>query len=155
MAGNDTVDSDGLLEAVKADLKRDEGFVSHAYWDSEGVVTIGFGRMIDERLSGGISEEEAETLLANDICTALRELDTRMPWWKNLPIPARRGLLNMAFNLGLPRLIKFRRMLRALQAGDWENARKEALDSRWAKQVGKRAERIADMYLECADEQEK
>ena len=59
-----------------------------------------------------------------------------------------RALANMAFNLGMPTLQRFSRMLRALEAGEYEAAAREALDSRWARQVGARAERIAELFRE-------
>ena len=55
------------------------------------------------------------------------------------------ALMSMAFNLGAPRLGGFRRMRAAIQSGDWHQAAREALDSRWASQVGTRAGEIADM----------
>ena len=76
----------------------------------------------------------------------MEELNNALPWWKDLTVSQRRGLMNMAFNLGLPRLQKFEKMLLALRLGDGERAALEALDSKWAKQVGKRAWRIAALY---------
>lgn len=137
-------------ELLRADLKRDEGYVSHAYRDSEGYLTIGVGRLIDERLGGGISPAEADVLLQNDIERHLAELDDACPWWRGMPEPAARGLANMAFNMGLARLLGFKRMLAALEAGDFAQAATEALDSKWARQVGARSERIAKLYRSAA-----
>ena len=91
----------------------------------------------------GISDQEADILLMNDILAVTEELDLVLPWWKELDEPRGRALCNMCFNLGLPRLLKFERMLGALKRGDFEAAASEALDSRWARQVGDRAKRIA------------
>ena len=135
-----------MMDAITADLKRDEGFVGHAYQDSEGYWTIGYGRLIDERLGGGITECEAEVLLDYDIRRALADLDHALPWWRELPSSWQRGLVNMCFNLGLTRLLGFKRMLAALQAGDGDRAADEALDSKWARQVGARARRVAALY---------
>lgn len=131
---------------VLTDLKRDESFVSHAYQDSEGYWTIGYGRLVDERLSGGITEAEAAILLDHDLNRAVTELDRALPWWRKMSPSWQRGLINMRFNLGLPRLLTFKKMLAALQAGDGERAADEALDSVWAGQVGERADRIAALY---------
>ncbi len=130
---------------VVVDLKRDEGFVSHAYQDSGGYWTIGYGRMVDRRLGGGVSEFEAMCMLERDINKAISLLDAGLSWWRELPEPHQRGLINMAFNLGT-RLMGFRKMLGALQARDWELAANEALDSKWAGQVKIRANRIADLF---------
>lgn len=137
-------------ELLRADLVRDEGTVLHAYRDSRGYLTIGHGRLIDPRLGGGISRAEAGLLLERDIAGALAGLDGALPWWRQLPEPAARGLANMAFNLGLGRLLGFGRMLAALEAGDFPAAAAEALDSAWARQVGARARRIAALYRDCA-----
>lgn len=136
-----------MSDALIADLIRDEGLKLKPYRDTVGKLTIGVGRNLDDV---GISEDEARDLLANDINTVHRELYKHVRWWSQMPEPARRGLANMCFNLGWPRLSQFKNMLRALQAGEYEIAAAEALDSKWAKQVGPRAERIANLYVEAA-----
>ncbi len=135
-----------MTSSITADIKRDEGFVGHAYQDSEGYWTIGYGRLIDKRLGGGITDAEAGILLKNDTAESKADLDRALPWWRALSEPSRRGLVNMCFNLGLPRLLTFKKMLAALQAGDGDRAAEEALDSKWAGQVGDRAKRIAALY---------
>ncbi len=138
-----------MIDALTEDLKRDEGFVAHAYQDSEGYWTIGYGRLIDERLGGGITKLEAEVLLLNDVGNSLADLDRALPWWRGVSPAWQRGLGNMAFNLGLPRLLGFKKMLAALEAGDGALAADEAKDSKWARQqVGDRANRIAALYRE-------
>lgn len=143
-------ESSGLMDTSQIinDLVRDEGFVSHCYKDINGYWTIGFGRLVDERLGGGITESEAEVLLLNDTGRSLADLDRALPWWRGLSPAWQRGLVNMVFNLGLPRLLTFKRMLAALQFDDGDLAADEALDSVWAGQVGKRADRIAALYRE-------
>ena len=85
-------------------------------------------------------------MLEEDFSKTLRDLNRAIPWWKDLPWTQRKGLCNMAFNLGLPRLKKFKKMLAALKKGDAKLAAKEALDSKWAEQVGIRATRIANLF---------
>ncbi len=130
---------------IITDLKRDEGVVLHAYQDSLGLWTIGIGRLIDPRKGGGISEKEAVMLLTHDLERIMTDLDTRIPWWTHQPEPVQRALVNMAFNLGVPGLMGFKGMLAALQARNYVEAAKAALDSKWAKQVGDRARRVADL----------
>lgn len=133
------------IEAVKATLKADEGFRSEAYQDHLGYWTIGYGRMVDGRLGGGITKAEAETLLENDIKSKARELDRAISWWRGLPSGVMEAVINMAFQMGVPRLSGFKKTLAALEAHDFETAANEALDSRWARQTPNRANRVADM----------
>lgn len=130
---------------LKADLKRDEGLRLEPYRDTAGKLTIGYGHNIEDR---GITEAIAEAILAEDMAIALDDLDRAFPWWRTLPEPAARALANMSFNLGLPRLKRFKKMLRALWAEEFETAAAEAMNSRWAEQVGARATRIAELYLQ-------
>lgn len=127
------------------ELRRDEGCVLSEYKDTEGYSTIGVGRLIDRRRGGGISTEEAEYLLSNDVARVERDLDAQIPWWRQLDDARQRALANMTFNLGVTGLLRFQRMLDALNVHDYEAAAAEALDSHWARQVGQRAERIAAM----------
>lgn len=129
------------------DLERDEGRRLMPYQDTVGKTTIGIGRNIDDR---GITDYEADVMLHTDINVAEEDLDQNIPWWSDMPEPAQRGLCNMSFNLGWPRLSGFKNMLAALQRGDYQTAADEALDSQWANQVGERASRIADLYRSCA-----
>ena len=131
------------LEKFKADIARDEGLRLKPYRDTLGKLTIGYGRNLDDR---GISKSEAEIMRGNDIALVLTELDSAFPWWTAMPEQAARGLANMAYNLGLTRLKGFVNMLAALKRGDFEVAAQEALDSRWARQVGGRAGRISALY---------
>ena len=133
------------MDALKGDLARDEGCRLKPYRDTEGLLTIGVGRNLDDV---GITSEEAYHLLESDIGWVMADLDRNAPWWRHLSEPRQRALVNMAFNLGWPRLSGFRNMLAALQAGDFERAAAEALDSKWARQVGARAARIANVIRE-------
>ncbi len=137
-----------MIDKLREDLIRDESFVGHAYQDSKSYWTIGIGRLIDKRKGGGITREEAEYLLDNDLATARADLDAIAPYWLLLPEDVQRGLLNMAFNLGRKNLSEFKKMFAALEVGDYQMASVEALDSVWAYQVGPRAHRIAKLFRE-------
>ena len=145
-----------MTDSIAEDIKKDEGFRSKPYDDKTGrelkpgdtlvgKLTVGWGRNLSDN---GITQSEAEVLFLNDTGRSLADLDRALPWWRRLSPAWQRGLGNMVFNLGLPRLLTFKRMLAALQAGDGDLAADEALDSRWAGQVGERAERIAALYRE-------
>jgi lysozyme len=133
------------MEALEKQLKRHEGFRSHAYQDSEGYWTIGIGRLVDESKGGGISENEAMFLLRNDILQVKDELDQNIEWWRRLSKVRRMALVNMGFNLGVPGLLQFENMLAALKEGNYKRAKDGALNSLWAEQVGRRAQDIAHM----------
>ena len=128
------------------DLMRDEGFRERVYRCSAGKQTIGYGWNIDDQ---PISRLSASMSLADQIDSVTEELTDALPWWETLPDNAKLGLANMAFNLGLTRLLKFKKMLAALKAHDFGTATLEALESKWARQVGSRALRIADLYKSC------
>lgn len=126
---------------IEEQLARDEGFRPHAYQDSVGKLTIGIGRNLDDV---GISHEEALVLLANDVKCARILLADRLPWTVTALDEARKGvLINMCFNMGIFRLLEFKQFLAALQAADYKLAAAQMLDSKWAKQVGGRAQRLA------------
>ncbi len=131
------------LDALQADLVRDEGQRLKPYRDTVGKLTIGIGRNLDDR---GLTEDECLFLLQTDIGVTFADLDHNAPWWRYLTEPRRRALANMCFNLGWPRLSKFVNMLAALEVGNYSTAADQALDSRWAEQVGDRAMRIAELF---------
>ena len=109
---------------------------------------MGIGRLIDKRKGGGITREEAEYLLDNDLATARADLDAIAPYWLLLPEDVQRGLLNMALNLGRKNLSRFKRMFAALKDRNYHAAAEEALNSKWSTQVGPRAHRIAKLFRE-------
>ena len=121
-------------------LIRDEGIRLYPYLDTEGKWTIGVGRNLTD---DGISKDEAQLLLSNDIANATKQLDEAFPWTEALDDVRRGALVNMTFNMGIGGLSAFRKFLAAMQAGDWVTARNEMLDSKWAEQVGPRAQRLA------------
>lgn len=131
------------LTLLRLELQRDEGFRSKPYKDSVGILTIGYGRNLEDV---GIDKDEAAMLLANDIAKASSVAYNLWPWLKKKPPAIQRGLINMVFNMGPSRVLGFQKMLWALEKDDYVEAAKQALDSKWAKQVGKRAERIADLF---------
>lgn len=137
-------------ERLKEDLKRDEGETKFPYYDAVGKITIGVGRNLTDR---GLSEAEVRALLDNDVWIVFRELDRAIEGWRSYPEPVARGLANMAFNLGIPRLMKFEKMLAALARGDYTGAADEALNSIWARQVRERASRIATLFRSVTEEQ--
>jgi len=140
-------------ELLQSELIRDEGVVLHAYLDSLGYLTIGVGRLIDERLGGGISEAEARFLLDHDIDRVEQALLERWPWYASLDDVRQRVLCNMAFNLGIQGLATFTKTLASIEHGDYARASTQMLQSLWAKQVKGRAVRLARMMRNGTDGQ--
>lgn len=132
------------LELIK-ELRRDEGVVDHAYQDSLGYWTIGVGRLIDKRKGGKLTDEEIDYLLMNDVKECVADLDKNLPWWRSLSDARRRVLVNMRFNLGMAGLIGFKNTLKFIETGEYKRAADNMLLSKWAKQVGQRANRLAKM----------
>jgi len=125
---------------LKDQLTRDEGRVATLYYDTLNNPTIGIGR----NLKRPLSDDEIDYLYHNDIITHSTELLTALPWIANLDEVRRNALINMAFNMGVPGLLKFKNMLTAMNNGDWDQAAKEVLNSLWHDQVGRRSFRISE-----------
>jgi len=132
------------INQIISDLERDEGVRLKPYLDTVGKTTIGVGRNLTDN---GITAAEARVLLQNDLFRVANELDRVAPWWREMSQLRQNALVNMAFNLGLPRLLTFKKMMFALENGNFETAWAEAMGSKWAAQVGERANRIADSFI--------
>lgn len=128
---------------VVQQVAADEGFVPTVYRDSEGYNTIGFGFLVDHRRGGGLTREECEVILKMRLeKLAFQILPQRIPWYLKLD-PVRQGVLvNMAYNLGVEGLLKFKKTLQAAKLGMYDKAAEHMLDSKWATQVGDRAKRL-------------
>lgn len=140
------------LDRLRVDLVRDEGEVLYCYDDATGdpiergytIIgnpTVGIGRLLTR--SRGLSERESRFLYDADVGLVSAELRRGILGFDGMPEPVQRGLANMDFNLGWPRFSTFARMMEALERRDYRRAAVEALDSKWARQVGARAERVA------------
>lgn len=127
---------------LKEQLYRDEGCKDKAYLDSEGHWTIGVGHNLQVPLPPNI----IDMILEYDIRAARRACES-LAEYAGLS-PARRAVVeNMVFNLGLGGYLKFHKMRMALRLGDYRQAAKEMLDSKWAKQVGDRSTRLAEQMI--------
>ena len=123
---------------LREQLERDEGRRHMAYADTAGHLTIGVGH----NLSTPLSDAAIDQILDDDIRGAMAEC-ALIPFWMNLSEVRQAVLVNLAFNMGFQGLMTFRRMLAAMDAENWNQAAQELLDSRFAKQVGARADRLA------------
>jgi len=127
---------------LKIQLVRHEGLKLKPYKDTVGKVTIGVGRNLDDV---GITSEEAMLLLENDIAKCAKGLRDNLPWFEQLDEVRQRVLLDMAFNLGINGLLKFKKTLGFVQAGEYGLAATEMLHSQWAEQVGIRSSTLSYM----------
>jgi len=137
------------MEKLIEQLKRHEGVKTRAYRDQFGTWHIGAGRNIhpDGQHQGiGLSIEEIDFMLSNDIVRTIQELSAEYPWFNDLEEGARRdGIINMHFNLGRVRFSKFKKAIAHMEKGDHDAAATEFLDSLWAKQVKNRSLEVTDM----------
>ena len=124
-------------------LERDEGRVRHAYQDHLGYWTIGVGRLIDSRKGGGLSEDEIDYLLANDIRRKTAEVAKALPWISGLSGARQAVLVGMAFQMGTEGLLRFKNTLAMVQAGDYDGAADGMMQSLWARQTPDRAARMS------------
>lgn len=126
---------------IKKWIKNNEGLRLKLYKDTVNKWTVGYGRNIEDN---GISKEEADFMFDNDFARCQKELSI-YSWYINQPENVQAALMNMCFNLGISRLLGFRKMIASLNAKDYTTASIEALDSKWATQVGQRAKDVALM----------
>ena len=133
-----------MTEKLLDMLKRHEGVKSHVYLCSAGYETIGVGRNISK--SGmGLSEDEVDYLLENDIVRVIKELSSEYPWFRGLDDVRKDAMIDISFNLGATRLRGFKRALAAMEVADYTTAAKEFLDSKWSRDVKGRATELCYM----------
>ena len=129
---------------IKELLIANEGLKLKPYRDSVGKLTIGVGRNLDDN---GISYDEAMFLLRNDIERAEKDLRKIFVNFNDYDENVKMVLIDMMFNLGFRKFMTFKKFIEAIKQGDLEKAAKEMLDSKWATQVKKRAERDVKLLL--------
>ena len=142
------------VTTLMKELMLDEGYKQEIYADPLGHPTFGVGHLITENdeeyeqeAGTPVSKERIEECLQQDIKIVFNELDLNEPWWRSLDSNRQRVIANMCFNLGYPRLKKFKKFIYAMQISQWEKAAEEMMDSKWAEQVGERAVRLRDRVL--------
>lgn len=129
-----------MINKLIDQIKRDEGVSYTPYQCTAGKTTIGVGRNLDDV---GLDDEEVAFLLVRDIKRCKKEIDDRLPWVGLMNAPREAAIINMVFNLGITRFMRFVNTIEACAKGDYKLAAKEMLNSQWANQVGNRAERLA------------
>ena len=143
-----------LWDEIQKRLMIHEGCVDHVYTCPAGFKTIGIGRNLETnpltakekevvKDLNKITVEQAIYLLKNDVKRCTKDLINNVSFFYQLDDERQYALLDMCFNMGIKRLLGFKRMLNAMLIGDYRGAAKECLMSKYAKDVGKRAQRIA------------
>ena len=137
------------IEQLREDLKVDEGVKYEIYLDHLGLPTCGIGHLITDQdpeygleVGTKIDEERVNELFDQDVEVTTNECRLLYNNFDDLPEEVQRIIANMMFNLGYPRLSKFKGMKAGVDARDWQKAADEMVDSRWYKQVTNRAERL-------------
>jgi len=127
---------------LKNSIKKDEGWRSRVYKDSKGISSIGWGFNIEDE---DLPLEVADLWL--DIKLKQHRFELRsFEWFNQLNRDRQNALINMHYNLGHSRFLKFKKMIAAFEQKDYVKAAEEMLDSKWhRKDVGERAERLATM----------
>ena len=143
------------VDKLGEQLKIDEGCVYEIYNDHLGYATFGIGHLVIESdpengqaVGTPVSEDRVAEAFDVDIKSVLRDCNRLYSDFHYLPEEAQQIIANMMFNLGFPRLSKFRGMKAGVDARDWVAAADEMIDSRWYRQGGARAERLVDRMRE-------
>lgn len=130
------------------DLKTDEGLRLNAYQDTVGVWTVGWGHTGKEVVHGLVwTLEQCEAALESDVAATENQLDNLMPGWRSLDDIRQDVIVEMAYNIGVHGLLEFNSFLRLLFQGNWVAAAGDLRLTKWARQVGHRAQELADMVL--------
>lgn len=135
-----------MRAALRADIEREEKRVPYGYLDSRGYLTCGIGFLIDKDHGGNIPDVVMNFWLDYLLDSIDAEMDAALPWWRKQPDDVQRAMAQMCYQLGLPKLLGFKKMLAALEAGNYSLAKIEALDSQWAKQTPARAVRVTNLF---------
>ena len=141
-----------LLDQIKEDLVRHEGYVAEIYLCSENIPTFGIGHMVTESdmehtwpVGTPVEDERILQVFHDDCMIAVKDAETVVDDLYSQPDDVIRVLVNMAFNIGRPRLSRFKKMLAAVNDKDYKAASQEMIDSKWYHQVGRRSVELAEI----------
>jgi len=139
------------VEQLREELKVDEGVKYEIYLDHLGLPTFGIGHLVlesDEEygkpVGTSITEDRVNECFARDVDVVLNECKTLFPSFEVLPEEVQLIIANMMFNMGRPRLSKFKKFIAAVAISNWQEAANQMVDSRWYKQVTNRADRLVN-----------
>ena len=139
------------LVKLREELERDEGVKYEIYLDHLGYPTFGIGHLVKpddpengREVASPVSKDRVIDSVNADVETVIFDCQRLYTLFQFLPEEAQRIIANMMFNLGYPRLSKFKGMKAGIDSEDWNRAADEMVDSRWYKQVTNRAQRLVD-----------
>ena len=139
------------IEQLRKQLEIDEGVKYQIYNDHLGYATFGIGHLVLEsdpehgqEIGTAVSEERVIEAFERDVQTVLDECKVLYEDFDDLPEEVKQIIANMMFNMGRPRLSKFKGMKAGVDARDWNKAADEMVDSGWYRQVTNRAQRLVD-----------
>tara|TARA_R100000742_G_C4238416_1_gene58584 strand:+ start:40 stop:483 length:444 start_codon:yes stop_codon:yes gene_type:complete len=145
------------IEILKKELSEDEGCKYEIYLDHLGYKTFGIGHLCKARdpendleVGTKVSKERVDECFLNDVERVIEDCTILYDEFYTLPDEAQLIIANMMFNLGRPRLTKFRKMYEAVMDANWIEAAIQMEDSKWARQVPKRAERLCERMRNVA-----
>ena len=137
------------IDKLREEIAYDEGPVNEIYLDHLGLPTFGIGHLVidsdpehGQPVGTPVSEDRCNSAFDSDVQTVLADCNILYPDFDELPEEVQRIIANMMFNMGRPRLSKFKGMKRGVDAKDWNSAADEMVDSNWYRQVTKRADRL-------------
>lgn len=143
-----------FTDKLRKDLENDEGIKYEIYMCSLGVPTFGIGHMVkptdpESKMEVGdkVSKERCESAFDEDIEITISDCKKIFNNWQTLPEAARLVTANMCFQLGRPRLSKFKKTISACNEGRWTDMANEMMDSRWYKQTPNRVDRLIKRIL--------
>ena len=148
-------------DQLRKELAEDEGCKYEIYLDHLGLPTYGIGHLVVEAapeygqpVGTPVSEERVRQVFSLDIASTLDECQVLYPDFDDLPEDCQLIIANMMFNMGRPRLSKFKGMKAGVDARDWNRAADEMVDSRWYSQVPNRAIRLVDRMRALSEAEE-
>tara|TARA_A100001388_G_scaffold90659_1_gene65616 strand:+ start:5558 stop:6001 length:444 start_codon:yes stop_codon:yes gene_type:complete len=139
------------IDTLRKELEIDEGVKHEIYLDHLGLPTFGIGHLITksdeeygEDVGTPVSDDRVKECFESDVKQVIKDCQILYDDFNDLPEEAQLIIANMMFNMGRPRLSKFKGMKRGVDARDWNQAADEMVDSRWYKQVTNRANRLVE-----------
>ena len=150
------------IDKLREELAEDEGCKYEIYLDHIGLPTMGIGHLITKDdpeygkdVGSVVEQSRVQSAFNLDIAVTLEDCQRLYKDFNDLPEEVQLIIANMMFNLGYPRLSKFKGMKANVDARDWPGAADEMVDSKWYTQVPNRARRLVDRMRACDNEQDK
>ena len=139
------------IDQLREELKVDEGVKYEIYLDHLGLPTFGIGHLVldndpeyGQEVGTPVSEDRVNECFAKDVKIVLSECKKLYANFELLPDEVQLIIANMMFNMGRPRLSKFKNFIKNINLANWQGAADEMIDSRWYKQVTSRADRLVN-----------